>query len=236
MFLMMMTIAPIFASDEEVQGTQVFVVSGKVDKAYQWILNNPNAVVKVSKNGSESEARVYAETTSYAKVYISFSGYVAKSGDEISVGVCYDALKIWSKSYKVTPEDIAQASCTVNIDATSTEDKTQLIVVGGHIDETIQDLLPATIIVDLNGVQVPATIHENNTYTATFMVFEGYVAGVSDTVNVVIEKNGVKLFSKKHTLTQTEINEKACIIDLQLASTVISPRKICHTTWGAVKR
>lgn len=129
--------------------------------------------------------------------------------------------------------------CTINVEPakTGTEDKTQLIIVMGHIDETIQDLLPTIIIVELNGMQIPAEINdENNTYTATFITFGGYVAGVGDVVRIFIDKDGINLFSKKHTLTQTEIDEKACIVDLQLSSTAISPRKICSTTWGALKR
>ncbi|MFA4881112.1 MAG: hypothetical protein WC650_05875 [Candidatus Doudnabacteria bacterium] len=229
---------PIFARGEEAQGTQVFVVSGKLDKVYQWLLNNPRVVIKISKNGADAEATLYPESASYAAIYISFSGYAAKSGDEISVGVYYDGLRIWSKSYKTTPENIAQAGCTINIEPTITsEEKTQLIVVGGHIDETIHDLLlTTTIIVELNGVKIPAEIHENMTYTATFITFGGYVAGIGDVVTISMDKNGLELFSKKHILTQTEINEKACIIDLGLSSTAISPRKICSTTWGALKR
>ncbi|MDD5626668.1 MAG: hypothetical protein PHW01_01455 [Patescibacteria group bacterium] len=132
-----------------------------------------------------------------------------------------------------------ETHCAINIEPakTGTEDKTQLMIVGGYIDETIQDLLPTTtIIVELNGVKIPAEIHENMTYTATFITFGGYVAGVGDAVTISMDKNGVELFSKKHILTQTEINEKNCIIDLGLSSTATSPLKICPTTWGALKR
>lgn len=70
----------------------------------------------------------------------------------------------------------------------TTEDKTQLIVITGQIDANMEILSPFTILIELNGRQISIEVKDQNNYAATFMVFEGYVAGVGDTVKVTVEK------------------------------------------------
>jgi len=228
------------------ESAQIMVVAGKIHQDYQWIFNEDDAEVLVSLQGPQGEkfsAVLYPESVAYAKIFSSFSGYVARVGDNVTVFVSHEGTDLWTNSHTLNKEDINSGVCVVDIKPIQEENnQSSIMVIAGHIDETFQGFFndPVTeIIISLGDTDISGKVVDDGwTYTGVFITLDnGYVAEIGDIVTVAIYKDGINLWERSRQVTQEEIKRTVIVIDLGqvITNTGIRGRRL-SVTWGSLKR